>query len=251
MGFVTFEPQSSCSNRGSPARGCLVRFAIGALVKLRSCIEAILTEPLFFNRPIACSFGVSRCRFGGFAWQNLVTNILTQSLEHALSEPCLHISRLCTRWVGCGSLSIDKMPCYKLVQLALVSAARNEDPEAFAFVLNSGQLIDRMVAQAALSDGKRHVPQLLGSQSPPLLRLCSYHGTGGAALACAARPSYYCMHAISDRVAWGAPGQHACAGHYPRVGGSDGPWWRRAAPGIGADDDARACRSAMGVDRRR
>jgi len=42
------------------------------------------------------------------------------------------------------------------VQLALISAARNEDPEAFAFVLNSGQLIDCMVAQAALSGGKRH-----------------------------------------------------------------------------------------------
>ena len=74
------------------------------------------------TEPADRSFGPSRCRFGGydswsgFAWQNLVTNILSQSLEHALSEPCLHISRLCTRWVGTGSLSIDKMPCHKLVR---------------------------------------------------------------------------------------------------------------------------------------
>ena len=62
------------------------------------------------------------------------------------------------------------------VQLALISAARNEDPEAFAFVLNSGQLIDCMVAQAALSGGKRH------ALSAPTVVLRLFYGCSTVAL---------------------------------------------------------------------
>ena len=73
-------------------------------------------------------------------WPVVTAHVFRQSLDHALSEPCLHISRLCARWVGCDDLNIDKMPCYKLVQLALLSVARNADAQALGFVLHSGEV---------------------------------------------------------------------------------------------------------------